>query len=66
VTSREELRRLDAADVLATVREMFALNDEEIYPRRNSLGPVSRTVRAARQRGHREPVGRGAGAKLGP
>jgi kynureninase len=44
VTSREDCVALDAADVLATVREMFALNDEEIYLDGNSLGPVSRTV----------------------
>jgi kynureninase len=44
VTSREECVALDAADALASLREMFVLNADEIYLDGNSLGPVSRSV----------------------
>jgi kynureninase len=44
VTSREDCVARDAADTLAPLREMFTLNDGEIYLDGNSLGPVSRSV----------------------
>ena len=44
MTSREECVALDAADALASLREMFVLNADEIYLDGNSLGPVSRSV----------------------
>ncbi len=47
MTSRDDCLTLDAADALAPLREMFSLNDDEIYLDGNSLGPVSRTVATA-------------------
>jgi kynureninase len=44
VRSREDCVALDAADQLAPLRQMFALNADEIYLDGNSLGPVSRSV----------------------
>ncbi|HEY5103825.1 MAG TPA: kynureninase [Acidimicrobiales bacterium] len=44
MTTREECEALDSADVLASLRSEFLLNDDEIYLDGNSLGPVSRAV----------------------
>jgi kynureninase len=45
VTTRDDCRRLDDADVLAPLRQSFSLNEGEIYLDGNSLGPVSASVR---------------------
>jgi kynureninase len=46
IASREDCGALDASDVLAPQREEFSLNDGQIYLDGNSLGPVSRSVKA--------------------
>ncbi len=44
MTTRDDCLARDRADALAPLRELFALNDGQIYLDGNSLGPVSSTV----------------------
>ncbi len=44
MTTRDDCLARDRADALAPLRELFTLNEGEIYLDGNSLGPVSRAV----------------------
>jgi kynureninase len=44
VTTRDDCLARDRADAQAPLRELFSLNDDEIYLDGNSLGPVSSAV----------------------
>jgi kynureninase len=46
MTTRDDCLARDRGDALAALRELFSLNDHEIYLDGNSLGPVSSTVAA--------------------
>lgn len=47
MTTREECLALDATDPIASLRSEFALADGELYLDGNSLGPISKSARAA-------------------
>ncbi len=47
MTTREECVELDAKDPLASLRSEFSLGDGELYLDGNSLGPISKSARAA-------------------
>jgi len=47
MTTREECVELDDKDPLASLRSEFSLGDRELYLDGNSLGPISKSARAA-------------------
>lgn len=47
MTTREECLELDAKDPLSSLRSEFSLADGELYLDGNSLGPISKSARAA-------------------
>lgn len=50
MTTREDCLALDAADQLGSLRDEFVLADGELYLDGNSLGPISKSSRAAVER----------------